>query len=113
MEAVGYEELSSTLQLYNHGIGTQKTGSISKPETDWYIFEIDWQADKIRFAVDNQVYFVLAPDDTSDSAKWPFGEDFHLLLNIAVEGACGGLYGYGMIQQLLMAMLDNTWKQIG
>ena len=97
MEAVGYEENkfhgSVHTGAYNHGIGTQKTGSISKPEADWHIFEIDWQVDKIRFAVDNQVYFVFAPDDTSDSAKWPFGEDFHLLLNIAVGGNWGGLYG--------------------
>jgi beta-glucanase (GH16 family) len=97
MEAVGYEENmfhgSVHTSAYNHAIGTQKTGSVSKPEADWHVFEIDWQADKIRFAVDNQVYFVFAPDDISDSTKWPFNQDFHLLLNIAVGGNWGGLNG--------------------
>lgn len=97
VEAVGYEESmfhgSVHTRAYNHGIGTQKTGSVSKSEADWHIFEIDWQADKIRFAVDKQVYFVFAPDDINDSTKWPFGEDFHLLLNIAVGGDWGAVQG--------------------
>jgi beta-glucanase (GH16 family) len=97
MEAVGFEQDkfhgSVHTGAYNHAINTQKTGSISLPEAEWHIFEIDWQADKIRFAVDSQIYFVFAPDDTSDSTKWPFDQDFHLLLNIAVGGTWGGLQG--------------------
>lgn len=97
MESVGYEENkfhgSIHTKAYNHAIGTQKTGSVVKPESDWHIFEIDWQGDKIRFAVDNDIYFVFAPDDINDSAQWPFNDDFHLLLNVAVGGNWGGLYG--------------------
>ncbi len=42
--------------------------------------------------MDKQIYYVYAPDDISDSAKWPFDQDFHLLLNVAVGGKWGGKY---------------------
>ena len=97
MEAVGYEENkfhgSVHTGAYNHGIGTQKTASVIKSELDWHIFEIDWQEDKIMFAVNGEVYFTFAPDDVTDSAKWPFDQDFHLLLNIAVGGMWGAVEG--------------------
>jgi beta-glucanase (GH16 family) len=97
MEAVGYEENkfhgSIHTESFNHGIGTQKGGTIIKPESDWHIFEIDWQLDRIRFAVNKEVYFEFAPDDINNPAQWPFNEDFHILLNIAVGGNWGGLQG--------------------
>ena len=78
---------------YNKGMGTQKTASVLKSELEWHIFEIDWQEDKIQFAVDGKVYFTFSPDDVNDSAKWPFDQDFHLILNIAVGGNWGGVEG--------------------
>jgi beta-glucanase (GH16 family) len=97
VEMVGYEtdkfHASVHTKSYNHGIGTQKTGSISKSEADWHIFEIEWQVDKIRFAIDSNVYFVFAPEDVNNSEQWPFNQDFHILMNIAVGGNWGGLYG--------------------
>jgi beta-glucanase (GH16 family) len=98
MEMVGYEEnkfhgtVHTGANNWNNDPPNPKTGSVSKPEADWHVFEIDWQADKIRFAVDKQIYYVYAPDDISDSAKWPFDQDFHLLLNVAVGGKWGGKY---------------------
>jgi beta-glucanase (GH16 family) len=94
MEAVGYEE-----NKFHGGFHTgaddhtKKTGSITKSELDWHIFDIDWQEDKIIFAVNGEVYLTYAPDDVNDSANWPFDQDFHLLLNIAVGGNWGGAQG--------------------
>ena len=97
MEAVGYEENkfhgSVHTGAYNHGIGTQKTASVIKSELDWHIFEIDWREDKILFAVNGEVFFTFAPDDVTNSAKWPFNQDFHLILNIAVGGMWGSVQG--------------------
>ena len=45
------------------------------------------------FAVNGEVYFTFAPDDVTNSAKWPFNQDFHLLLNIAVGGMWGAVEG--------------------
>jgi len=94
MEAVGYEtdkfHGSVHTEAFNHGIGTQKTASIDKSKSDWHIFEIDWQADNIRFAIDRQVYFQFTPDTVEDYAQWPFNKEFHLIMNIAVGGSWGG-----------------------
>mmetsp|Transcript_10574 Transcript_10574/g.22759 ORF Transcript_10574/g.22759 Transcript_10574/m.22759 type:complete len:688 (+) Transcript_10574:124-2187(+) len=97
MEAVGYEtdkfHGSVHTDDYNHGIGTQKTGSVSKSKADWHIFEIEWNVDNILFAIDQQVYYQFNPGDVTDVGKWPFNHDFHILMNIAVGGTWGGLQG--------------------
>jgi len=97
METVGYEadKFFGTVhtEAYNHGIGTERGGSLSKSKDEWHIFEIDWQADNIRFAVDRQVFYQFTPGDISDYKQWPFDQDFHLLMNIAVGGSWGGAQG--------------------
>eukprot|EP00804_Cyclotella_cryptica_P003669 CCRYP_016563-RG/>CCRYP_016563-RG protein AED:0.28 eAED:0.31 QI:778/0.66/0.57/1/0.5/0.28/7/0/604 len=97
MEAVGYEEnkFHGTVhtEAYNHLRNTQRGSSVTKSEADWHVFEIDWQIDKIRFAVDGEVYFEFVPTDINNKAEWPFDQEFHLLLNIAVGGAWGGSNG--------------------
>lgn len=97
MEYVGYESNifhgSVHTTKFNHKIGTQQTRDFTKSETEWHIFEIDWQVDKIRFAVDKELYFVFAPSDVKNTAEWPFNENFHLVLNIAVGGFWGALQG--------------------
>ena len=101
MEAVGYQEntFHGTVHTgaFNHIIGTEETGSVTKSEADWHTFEIDWRVDKILFAIDGEVYFTFAPDNLNDTAEWPFDQDFHLLLNIAVGGNWGGVDGVDSI----------------
>jgi len=57
----------------------------------WYTFEINWEQDRIQFAVDGQVYFEYLRGDSVD--VWPFDEHFHLIMNLAVGGAWGGAQG--------------------
>ena len=76
---------------YNHAKGTQKGGWLIKTKSEWHIFEIDWQVDKIRFAIDNQIYYSFANEGMWD--KWPFDQDFHILMNVAVGGGWGGAQG--------------------
>ena len=97
METVGHaaDQFFGTVhtETFNFGIGTEKGGALSKSKDNWYIFEIDWQADNIRFAVNKQVFYRFTPDDVSDYKQWPFDQDFHLLMNIAVGGAWGAVEG--------------------
>ena len=97
METVGYETEkffgSVHTESFNHGIGTEKTGGVVASKDDWHIFDIDWQEDCIRFAIDGRIYFEFKPDDVSDYKQWPFNQDFHILLNIAIGGNWGGTTG--------------------
>ena len=49
-------------------------------------------ADKISFFVDKELYHVFE-NNKSGSEAWPFDQEFHMLLNIAVGGNWGGKFG--------------------
>lgn len=94
MEAVGHQtdRFYGTVHTANFNgiIGTQKGGSISKSKDDWHTFEINWEQDRIQFAIDGKVYFEYPRGDSID---WPFDQEFHLIMNIAVGGTWGGQQG--------------------
>jgi len=106
MEHVGFvkDTVYGTVhtQSYNHGIGTQKGGQLLVPTTEeaFHKYGIEWDAEKIDFLIDDQVYFTFNNDhETSD--EWPFDQDFHLILNVAVGGNWGGKEGID----------DTIWPQ--
>ncbi len=98
MENVGYwpDSLLGTVhtEAYNGMIGTQKTkGTFRKDvSTEFHIYAIEWTPDEISFFVDDEKYNNFK-NDKSGIAAWPFDQDFHLLLNIAVGGNWGGKFG--------------------
>lgn len=102
MEHVGYEmgKIHGTVhtEAYNHMIGTQLGKSVIREDAHeaFHVYHIEWLPDKIKFYVDNKLYFVYKPYNLVNcptEAEWPFDQDFHLLLNIAVGGNWGGAKG--------------------
>jgi beta-glucanase (GH16 family) len=95
MEAVGHQRdrFFGTIhtEAYNGMIGTQKGGSISVRKENYHVFEVNWEEDKIQFAVDQQIYFEYPRGDST--SVWPFDQEFHLIMNIAVGGTWGGQQG--------------------
>ena len=98
MEYVGYDpgvvHGSIHTEAYNHQIGTQKTDTALVPdaETQFHLYAIEWDAEKIDFYVDSRKYFTFI-NEHKDYKTWPFNQAFHLLLNIAVGGNWGGVQG--------------------
>jgi len=98
MENVGYypDSLFGTVHTdaYNGSKGTQKSKSIfiKKLAKAYHIFAVEWTAETISFFVDNVKYHIFKNEHTGFTT-WPFDQDFHLLLNIAVGGDWGGKYG--------------------
>ena len=39
------------------------------------------------------MFYQFVPDVVGDSSNWPFNQDFHILMNIAVGGSWGGAQG--------------------
>ncbi|WP_296701936.1 glycoside hydrolase family 16 protein [Algoriphagus sp.] len=98
MEHVGFDpgKVHGTVhtEAFNHKIGTQKGGFRMVPEfnTEFHVYSIEWNKEKIDFYIDNKLYFTF--EKSSDNYKeWPFDEPFHLILNIAVGGGWGGQQG--------------------
>lgn len=80
-------------KAFNHLIGTQKSGSLMTDVADWHVYEIVWQEDRIEFVFDGLRYFEFKKGVDATFEEWPFDQDFHMILNIAVGGAWGGQQG--------------------
>jgi beta-glucanase (GH16 family) len=98
MEFVGYmpDSVFGTVHTgsFNHMIGTQKTGRIALKDlaNAFHVYAIEWTADKISFLIDGKSYFQFE-NNKSGSGAWPFDQEFHLILNVAVGGNWGGKFG--------------------
>ena len=56
---------------------------------DFHVFGIEKFQDRIRILVDGVVFFTRTPENIAPEA-WPFNEDFHFILNVAIGGLWPG-----------------------
>lgn len=99
MEAVGFETDTVHWNIHtkahnwgdNRSVGDHDT--IENIATEFHRYGVKWLEDRIMFYVDGVHKFTYTPENLNDSNYWPFDQDFHLLLNIAVGGAWGGIQG--------------------
>lgn len=98
MENVGYNPDtiygSVHTKTYNHVIGTQKTKGIYCPTSykDFHVYTFEWNENECRFYLDNDNYYTFKNEHTG-SDEFPFDKRFHLLLNLAIGGNWGGMFG--------------------
>ncbi|MBC7827001.1 MAG: glycoside hydrolase family 16 protein [Chitinophagaceae bacterium] len=98
MEFVGYmpDSVFGSIHtgLFNHSIGTQKTKGLAFKDlaTAFHVYAIEWMEGKISFFVDGEKYLQF-DNNKSGSGAWPFDQEFHIILNIAVGGNWGGKQG--------------------
>lgn len=101
MEWVGREpdNLFGTLHFGQPFPQNSLTGSeIKLTEGAWsdeyHTFGVDWQENTITWFVDGYRYGVKQPGNLGGE-RWPFDQDFHFLLNLAIGGTFGGSIGGG------------------
>jgi beta-glucanase (GH16 family)/glycerophosphoryl diester phosphodiesterase len=98
MEHVGYapDTVHSTVhtQSFNHNINTQVGTKIFVKDlyTSYHIYACEWFEDRMDFFVDDQKIFSFK-NSGKGTPEWPFDQQFHLLLNLAVGGNWGGSKG--------------------
>ena len=98
MEHVGYEKdtIYGTphTMSFNGMIGTQKIGSIyvADAEEAFHTYAIEWTPNSIQWFLDGYNYHTFNRIDNNPD-KWPFDQEFHLILNIGVGGNWGGKHG--------------------
>jgi beta-glucanase (GH16 family) len=89
MEQVGFDPgiIHGTIHCkkYNHIIGTQKAATR-------HVYSFEWTRDKMTWAIDGKEYYTL-PRLEGGYEAWPFDNQMHLLLNLAVGGNWGGQKG--------------------
>ena len=89
MEHVGNQQnviFGSTHDPNNSG-GNARTGSttVSGVSNEFHIYEMEWTATQIKFAVDGEVYHTV-----TNNGSLPFNEDFFFIMNVAMGGTFGG-----------------------
>lgn len=98
MEYVGYNPgtVYGTIhtESYNHVKGTEKSDSIRVEDAheNFHTYAIHWTDQKIEWLVDDVPYHAVYKNGDG-KAGWPFDNEFHLILNLAVGGNWGGKYG--------------------
>jgi len=98
MEHVGFDpgkiHASVHCKKYYHSIGTQKTGNIMAPDFNekFHTYAVEWNKEKVKIFLDGKEYFSFSNEHSGYEA-WPFDNNMHLLLNIAVGGNWGGMKG--------------------
>ena len=98
MEHVGYnpDSVHGTVHTlaFNHTKGTQVGEAlvVEDPYTAYHIYAIEWYETHIDFFIDEKRYFTFR-NSKKGVEDWPFDQNFHLLLNVAVGGNWGGKNG--------------------
>ena len=99
MEHVGYNPnwIHGTIHTdaYNHMDGTQLGGQIyiNDASSNFHIYSIVWSDESIKWYVDDIQFYDFYNDQQDDFTTWPFNQDFHLILNLAIGGTWGGQQG--------------------
>ncbi|MCX2573757.1 glycerophosphodiester phosphodiesterase family protein [Pedobacter sandarakinus] len=97
MEHVGYEPDSvyGTVhtEKFNHVIHTQVGKAVKiNPYDAYHVYAVEWFEDRMDFFVDDQKYLSFK-NTGKGPADWPFDQQFHIILNVAVGGGWGGKKG--------------------
>ena len=58
-------------------------------QDEFHVFSIIWEADKIQFLVDDEVYQTITPASLNGAA-YPFNKNFFFIFNVAVGGTFPG-----------------------
>lgn len=58
---------------------------LNTASSEFHIYTMEWDADKIRFSVDSQEYYTYQPN-IKNASTWPFDAEQYLILNLAIQG---------------------------
>lgn len=57
--------------------------------TQFHVFSVEWEPNEIRWYMDDILYSTKTPKDV-EPERWPFDQNFHMLLNLAIGGQWPG-----------------------
>jgi beta-glucanase (GH16 family) len=98
MEQVGFDptniHISTHTGAFNwvKGNGVTTVTNVPTATTDFHVYRVDWTPYAIRGFIDGAQLFQFTNDGAGPS-HWPFDQEFHILLNVAVGGDWGGQQG--------------------
>ncbi len=115
MEHVGYaqDSIYGTVHTtsFNHMIGTQVGKASYHPdaESTFKTYTLNWDEKQIEWFIDGVSYHSFENRNLSEK-EWPFDENFHLIMNIAVGGNWGGKKGVD--SQIWPQRMEVDWVRV-
>ncbi|PSL25838.1 family 16 glycosylhydrolase [Chitinophaga ginsengisoli] len=95
MEHVGnnFGTVLSTVHTQNNnwtnGSHLSATKKIMDVDTVFHVYALEWTPDSLRFTYDSVKCYTYVNPHT-DWKDWPFDQQFHIILNVAIGGGMGG-----------------------
>lgn len=82
-------------ERYHGGNGKGTTIRRQSVETEFHRYGLEWTEDKIIFLFDGEPYYTYVNPKYSENnyKSYPFDQNFHILLNVAMGGNLGGNIG--------------------
>lgn len=100
MEHIGNKqgEVHATLHYPGHSGAGGVGGFTNIPDVSetFHVYKTIWDAEKIRFFIDNTLYYTFNND-----ASTPFNANFFLILNVAMGGNYGGAIAPGFVSSAM------------
>jgi beta-glucanase (GH16 family) len=114
MEYVGVDPLwvQGSLHSQSYYGGNSKNGRYqlfsTNNETEWHIYGIIWDANKISFYVDDysKPYYTYPAPATKTADNWPYDNNFFVILNLAFGGDWGGYAGIDKTLENMIYQID-------
>lgn len=60
--------------------------TVADASSQYHIYSLDWNADRMIFSVDNSVHYIYNPA-VKNASTWPFNAPQYLLLNLAIQNS--------------------------
>jgi len=77
----------------------------------FHIYSIDWDAERIQFLVDNQVYHTFWLEQAGDTDN-PFRKPFFLLINLAIGGKWAGAIDESILPQKFVIDYVRVYQKV-
>mmetsp|Transcript_47722 Transcript_47722/g.102248 ORF Transcript_47722/g.102248 Transcript_47722/m.102248 type:complete len:550 (+) Transcript_47722:58-1707(+) len=74
---------------FNHMKNTQAFNTVPAAVTDWHTYTLRWEKAGLEWYIDDVLYGAFSPTELDSSDKWPYNQEFYLILNLAVGGSWG------------------------
>mmetsp|Transcript_2969 Transcript_2969/g.3956 ORF Transcript_2969/g.3956 Transcript_2969/m.3956 type:complete len:106 (+) Transcript_2969:3-320(+) len=68
---------------------TQAFNTVPAAVTDWHTYTLRWEKAGLEWYIDDVLYGAFSPTELDSSDKWPYNQEFYLILNLAVGGSWG------------------------
>lgn len=88
-DAVTAQVRASIHTAKNHrrrGNHNRRVSGVKDAHAAFHVYSCDWTPDSLEFYVDDRKFYSYK-NEGRGKEQWPFDQDFHLILNVAVGGA--------------------------